>query len=69
MSTRPMLTLALLLSNDILGSGLLSFVNELLYIVLYIHTYVLVQGPLSFVSTTEYLFERKSKGSGLENRE
>jgi hypothetical protein len=29
----------------------------------------LEQGPLSLVSTTEELLERKSSGSGLENRE
>jgi hypothetical protein len=29
----------------------------------------LERGPLSLVSTTEELFERKSSGSGLENRE
>jgi hypothetical protein len=29
----------------------------------------LERGPLSLVSTTEELFERKSSGSGLESRE
>jgi hypothetical protein len=29
----------------------------------------LERGPLSFVSTTEELLERKSRGFGLENRE
>jgi hypothetical protein len=29
----------------------------------------LERGPLSLVSTTEELLERKSSGSGLENRE
>jgi hypothetical protein len=29
----------------------------------------LEQGPLSLVSTIEELFERKSSGSGLENRD
>jgi hypothetical protein len=29
----------------------------------------LERGPLSFVSATEELLERKSSGSGLENRE
>jgi hypothetical protein len=29
----------------------------------------LERGPLSFVSTIEELLERKSSGSGLENRE
>jgi hypothetical protein len=30
---------------------------------------VLERGPFSLVSTTEELLERKSSGSGLENRE